>query len=85
MPFLPHDPSRLRASCTYLTFARSNSLQLMFARISLCSELFELRDFGHQRNQHLARAVVPPPRLRAKWVFVSAVLHLAKHPHSRAL
>jgi hypothetical protein len=33
----------------------------------------------------LARAVVPPPRLRAKWVFFSAVLHPAKRPHSRAL
>lgn len=57
----------------------------MFVRISLCSELFELRDFGHQRNQHLARAVIPPPRQRAKLVSFSAVLLFAERGQGWAL
>jgi len=29
-------------------------------------------------DYYLAGAVIPPPRLRAKWVFFSALLHLAE-------
>lgn len=37
------------------------------------------------RALRLARAVIPPPRLRAKWVFFSALLHLAEDGKDWAL